>query len=231
MRGFFAPLRMTDVSWAAVSVRPRTIGKVRLRLFFQFGQDGGDELGDVADDAVVGDFEDRGFGVPVDGDDGFAFVHAGEVLDGAGDADGDVEFGLDGLAGLADLLGVGAPAGVNDGAGGSDGGTELVGEGFDVLGEAFGAANAATAGDDDICFSESDAGTALDGLAGNLEAWGRETEIDVELFGGFGARCSGIEDAGLDGDDGDGASGPSCRLDGVGDAREVSVSLGFGLLA
>ncbi len=90
-------------------------------------------MGDVADDAVVGDFEDGGFGVAVDGDDGLTFVHTGEVLDGAGDADGDVELGLDGLTGLADLLGVGAPASVDDGAGGSDGSAELVGEGFDVL--------------------------------------------------------------------------------------------------
>src|SRR5258708_6754520 len=134
---------------AAVSVRLLRSGKVPLRLFFQFGEDGGDELGDVADDAVVGDFEDGGFGVAVDGDDGLAFVHTGEVLDGAGDSDGDVEPGLNGLAGLANLFGVGAPAGVDYGTGGSDGGSELVGEGFDVLGEAFGAANAATAGDDD----------------------------------------------------------------------------------
>ena len=63
-------------------------------------------------------------------------------MDGARDADGDVKFGLDGLAGLADLFGVGAPTGVDDGAGGSDGSPELVGEGFYVLGEAFGAADA-----------------------------------------------------------------------------------------
>ena len=191
------------------------------RLLFEFGEDGGDELGDVADDAVVGDFEDGGFGVAVDGDDGFALVHAGEVLDGAGDADGDVELGLDGLAGLADLLGVGAPAGVDDGASGSDGGTELVGEGFDVLGEAFGAADAAAAGDDDVGFREGDAGAALGGLAGDLEARGGEIEVDVELFGGFGAWCCRVEDAGLDGDDCDGAGG----FDGFGDAGEIGVVL------
>src|ERR1700730_5089972 len=114
------------------------------RLLFQFSEDGGDELRDVAYDAVVGDLEDGCLGVAVDGDDGFAFVHAGEMLDGSGDTDGDVELGLDGLAGLADLLGVGAPASVHDGTGSSDCGAKLVGEGFDVLGEAFGAADAAT---------------------------------------------------------------------------------------
>jgi hypothetical protein len=66
-------------------------------------------LRDVADDAIVGDLEDGSFGVAVDGHDDLALVHAGEMLDGSGDADGDVELGLDGLAGLADLLGVGTP--------------------------------------------------------------------------------------------------------------------------
>ena len=111
-------------------------------------------MGYVADDAVVGDLKDGGFGVSVDGDDGFALVHAGEMLDGSGDADGDVGLGLNGFTGLADLFGVGTPACVDDGAGCTYGGAELVGEGFDVLGEAFGAADTAAAGDDDFRFGE-----------------------------------------------------------------------------
>ena len=154
-------------------------------------------MGDVADDAVVGDLEDGGFGVAVDGDDGLALVHAGEMLDCAGDADGDVELGLDGLAGLADLFGVGAPAGVDDGAGCADGCAELVGESFDVLGEAFGAADAAAAGDDDFGFGEGDAGAALGGFAGDLEAWSGEIEVDVELLGCFCARRCGLKTPGL----------------------------------
>ena len=51
----------------------------------------------------------------------FALAHAGEMLDRAGDADGDVGLGLHGFAGLADLLGVRTPAGVDYGAGGSYG--------------------------------------------------------------------------------------------------------------
>src|SRR5438309_5886074 len=129
------------------------------------------------------------------------------MLDGAGDSDSDVELWLNGFAGLADLLGVGAPAGVDDGAGGSDGGSELVGERFDVLGEPFGAADAAAAGDDDVGFCEPDAGAALDGFAGDLEAWSGEIEVDVELFGGFGAGSCRIENSGLDRDDGEGAGG------------------------
>src|ERR1700729_2919240 len=93
---------------------------VFLRLFFEFGEDGGNELRDVADDTVVGDLEDGGLGVAVNGNDDLAFVHAGEMLDCAGDTDGDVELGLDGFSGLADLLGVGTPAGVDDGPGGAD---------------------------------------------------------------------------------------------------------------
>ncbi len=65
------------------------------------------------------------------------------MLDGSRDADGYVELGLDGFAGLAYLFGVGTPACVDDGAGGTDGCAKLVGKGFDVLGEAFGAADAA----------------------------------------------------------------------------------------
>jgi Ethanolamine utilization protein EutJ (predicted chaperonin) len=56
-----------------------------------------------ADEADVGDLEDRGVLVLVDGDDGLAVLHAGQVLDRARDADRDVDFGGDDLAGLADL--------------------------------------------------------------------------------------------------------------------------------
>src|SRR5262249_33078923 len=85
----------------------------------------------VADDAVVGALEDGRLGVLVDGDDELARAHAGQVLDRAADGDGDVELRRDGLAGLADLVAVRAPAGVDDGAAGADGGAERGGEVFD----------------------------------------------------------------------------------------------------
>src|SRR3954463_8713870 len=44
---------------------------------------GGDDLEQVADDAEVGQLEDRRLGILVDGDDGLAGLHAGAVLDGA----------------------------------------------------------------------------------------------------------------------------------------------------
>ena len=96
-----------------------------------------EELGDdgeqVADDAEVGDLEDGGFGVFVDRDDRLGGLHAGPVLDGAGDADGHVQLGGDGLAGLADLELVRVPAGVGDRAGRADGRAERVGEFLDDL--------------------------------------------------------------------------------------------------
>src|SRR5690606_1331149 len=65
----------------------------------QFGH-GSEQVGD---EAVVGHAEDGRFLVLVDRDDQLAVLHAGEVLDSAGNSDGDVEFGRHDLAGLADL--------------------------------------------------------------------------------------------------------------------------------
>ena len=55
------------------------------------------------------------------------------MLDGAGDADGDVELGGDDLASLADLHVVGDVAGVDGGTGSANTGTELVGQGVEHL--------------------------------------------------------------------------------------------------
>ena len=88
----------------------------------------GTTVEEVADDAVVDEVEDRGLGVLVDRDDGLRGLHAGAVLDGAGDAGGDVELRGDRLAGLADLVAVRVPAGVDGGARGADGRAEGVGE-------------------------------------------------------------------------------------------------------
>ncbi len=64
----------------------------------EFGYD----LEQIADESDVGHLEDRGFAVLVDGDDGACVLDAGQVLDGAGDADGEVDFGRDDFACLAD---------------------------------------------------------------------------------------------------------------------------------
>src|SRR3546814_2524581 len=46
---------------------------------------------EVGHEAVVGNLEDRRLLVLVDGDDDLRILHAGEMLDGSGDTDGDVE--------------------------------------------------------------------------------------------------------------------------------------------
>ena len=79
-----------------------------------------DDREQVADDAEVGQLEDRRLGVLVDRDDRLGGLHAGPVLDRAGDADRDVELRRDRLAGLADLDLVRVPAGVGGGAGRAD---------------------------------------------------------------------------------------------------------------
>src|SRR5262245_27968497 len=74
------------------------------------------DLEQVPHQAVVGHLEDGGFGVLVDRDDATRRRHAGEMLDGAGDADRDIELRRHGLAGLPDLLGMGSPSRVDDGS-------------------------------------------------------------------------------------------------------------------
>src|SRR2546426_1393154 len=71
------------------------------------------DLEEVADDAVVGDLEDRRLGVLVDGHDHLRRAHAGQVLDRARDAEAHVELGRDRPARLADLEPVRAPARVH----------------------------------------------------------------------------------------------------------------------
>ena len=82
---------------------------------------GGQNLERVADDAEIGETEDRRLGVLVDRDDPLRALHADLVLRRPADADRDVDVGLDGLPGLADLHRVGHPAGVDDGASRADG--------------------------------------------------------------------------------------------------------------
>src|SRR5260370_23557581 len=71
------------------------------------------QLEEVADEAVIGDLEDRRLLVLVDGDDDLRILHPGEMLDGARDTDRDVEIGSDDLAGLPDLVVVRDEAGID----------------------------------------------------------------------------------------------------------------------
>src|SRR5216684_4368268 len=121
----------------------------RNSLLFDRGGQLGHDLEEVADDAIVGHLEDRRFLVLVDRHDGLAVLHAGEVLDRAGDADGDIEVGRHDLAGLADLVVVGHVARVDGGAAGAEAGPQLVGQRLQHL-EVLAARQAAAARYDDL---------------------------------------------------------------------------------
>src|SRR5205085_2992744 len=109
-----------------------------------------DDFEQVADEAHVGDLEDGRFLILVDGDDGLRILHSRQVLDRAGNADSDIDFGGDDLAGLADLVIVGRIAGIDRGAAGADARAKLVGKRVEQGMELVGGAEGAAAGDDDL---------------------------------------------------------------------------------
>ena len=78
-------------------------------FFDEFRQD----FVQVADDAEVGYIENGGSVVFVDGDDQAGFFHACQVLNGAGNTEGEVNIGAYGFARLADLAIFLDPAGVD----------------------------------------------------------------------------------------------------------------------
>src|SRR5688572_19571920 len=72
------------------SIESRAATGVTSPLFERRNQ-GWHDLEEVANDAVVGNLEDRRIGVFVDGHDGPRALHPHDVLNGAGDADGDIQ--------------------------------------------------------------------------------------------------------------------------------------------
>src|SRR5713101_4800836 len=100
--------------------------------FLELLGEGGHDFEDIADDGVVGDFEDGSVLVFVDGDDGARAFHAHDVLNRAADAERKIELRRDGLAGAADLAVHGKPAFIADGPGRGDfaanGFSELLGQ-------------------------------------------------------------------------------------------------------
>src|SRR2546423_15348801 len=71
--------------------------------FLHFLDERGNDVEEVADDGVVGDFEDRRLRIFIDGENGARPFHADNVLDGAADAQREIELGSDGLSGRTDL--------------------------------------------------------------------------------------------------------------------------------
>src|SRR5436189_6478819 len=110
------------------SVRPASAALLRLYGLRQLRQD----LVEVADDAEIGELEDRRVRVLVDGEDVLRALHPDLVLNRARDPCRKVELRRNGLAGLADLGRVGVPAGVDDRPGGGDSAAERARE---LLGE------------------------------------------------------------------------------------------------
>src|SRR3954452_18496517 len=141
----------------------------------------GDDLVEVSDHAEVGELEDRGVGVLVDGDDVLGALHADLVLDRAGDARGEVELGRDGLARLADLGGVGVPARVDHRARRRDRAAERAGELLERF-EALGLAEPATAGHEDLRVLDVDVGAALLAALDHLRLQRVGLELDREIL-------------------------------------------------
>ena len=102
----------------------------------------------VAHHAQVGDLEEGLVLVLVDHHDGLRGLHAGGVLDGAGNAEADVELRGDRDTRLADLVGGVVEALVHGVTGGTDGAPEGVSHRLHHVGELV--AHAAAAGDDDL---------------------------------------------------------------------------------
>src|SRR4051794_25681444 len=183
-------------SAGATPPMPRSAALLRLNRLGQLRHD----LMEIAHDAQVAELEDRGVRVLVDRDDVLRGLHADLVLDRAGDAGGQVELRRDRLAGLADLGGVGVPAGVDHGARGGDGGVaaERLGQRFGEL-EALRLAEAAAAGDEDVGALDVHVGAALLAALDHLGLGrpGRELDLDVLDRGAAAAllRLEGVEAA------------------------------------
>src|SRR5689334_8817298 len=146
------------------------------------------DLEQVADDAEVGDLEDRRLFVLVHRDDRLGRLHARAVLDRAGDAQRDVQLRRHGLARLAHLELARVVAGVDGGTRGTDGGTERVGQ-FLHHAEVLGAADTTTTGNHDGGLGElrtvaCDRGLTLGDLGRIL---GLRGHVDVDHL--TGARC------------------------------------------
>src|ERR671922_648200 len=97
----------SSVSWNCISVLLRL-----LQQSLELVRERGDDLEEVGHDPVIGDLEDRRVGILVDGDDHLRRPHAGQMLDGARDAEAEIELWRDRPTGLADLEPVRPPASV-----------------------------------------------------------------------------------------------------------------------
>ncbi len=97
-----------------VTVKLRRLKPVHYLFLFQFFSKRGNDFEQIADDAVVGNFENRRVLVLVDRDDRARAFHSHDVLDGSADSQREIQFRRDRLAGAADLAVHGQPAFIAD---------------------------------------------------------------------------------------------------------------------
>src|SRR5580698_1478221 len=103
--------------------------------FVELGRELRQRLVEIRHQSIVGDLEDGGFLILVDRDDDFRILHAGEMLDGAGNADRDIEVGRHDFAGLTDLPVVRRVTRIDRSARRADRGAELVRHRLYIFGE------------------------------------------------------------------------------------------------
>lgn len=88
----------------------------------------GDSVKEIGHKTNVSNLKDGSIGVLVDGGNHLGVLHSSQMLDGAGNADGNVKLGSNHLSGLANLQRVVGKARVHGGSRGSDGGSKSVGQ-------------------------------------------------------------------------------------------------------
>ncbi|MNX89003.1 hypothetical protein D3C86_1209990 [compost metagenome] len=123
------------------------------------------------------------------------------MLDGARDADREVDLGGHHAAGLADLARVGHHARVADGARAADGGPQGVREVLDEL-DALGALHAAAAGHDDVGLAEVDLVRGLLEDLAQHDAQVGARGLELHDVGAASGLVGELEGAGLGGHDG-----------------------------
>ena len=74
-----------------------------LQFAFVCFDESGNDISSVADDRIMCYFENGRIGIGIDGDNFFRLLHAGAMLDGAGNSDRKIELGTNGDSGLPNL--------------------------------------------------------------------------------------------------------------------------------
>src|SRR5438094_8383554 len=110
---------------------------------------------EIADDSIIGNVEDRGFGILINGHDGLGVLHSNQMLNRSGDAHGDVKFRSHSLTGRANLTIDRQPLCIADRSRCREIATENFSQ-FLCESQVVFTLNSATDGDNDIGFAEVD---------------------------------------------------------------------------